>query len=94
MKAEIYQGNELVETVANTWTARLVSILVQWFRSKSATGLGFVWSVPNLIASLATMTLQQFRIYRCRVDDYDIRRIAVRTPLLLRMEHGKSPTLS
>jgi hypothetical protein len=28
-KAEIYQGNELVETVANTWSVRAVSILVQ-----------------------------------------------------------------
>jgi hypothetical protein len=28
-KAEIYRSNELVETVANTWSARPVSILVQ-----------------------------------------------------------------
>ena len=28
-KAEIYQGNRLVETVANTWSVRPVSILVR-----------------------------------------------------------------
>jgi hypothetical protein len=28
-KAEIYQGDRLVETVANTWSVRPVSILVQ-----------------------------------------------------------------
>ena len=27
-KAEVYQGNQLIETVANTWSARPVSILV------------------------------------------------------------------
>jgi hypothetical protein len=28
-RAEIYQGNELVDRVANTWSGRPVSILVQ-----------------------------------------------------------------
>ena len=28
-KAEIYQGDRLVETVANTWSVRAVSILIQ-----------------------------------------------------------------
>jgi hypothetical protein len=28
-KAEIYQGNQLIETVENTWSVRTVSILVQ-----------------------------------------------------------------
>jgi len=28
-KAEIYQGDRLVETVANTWSVRVTSILVQ-----------------------------------------------------------------
>jgi hypothetical protein len=28
-KAEVYRGTQLIETVANTWSARPVSILVQ-----------------------------------------------------------------
>ena len=28
-KVEVYQGNQLIETVANTWSVRQASILVQ-----------------------------------------------------------------
>ena len=28
-KAEIYKGNQLIETVANTWTVRPASLLIQ-----------------------------------------------------------------
>jgi hypothetical protein len=28
-KAEVYRGNQLIETVANTWSTRPLSILVQ-----------------------------------------------------------------